>query len=170
MMKKVFLSLLMSVPFVLNAQIMSGSVKELAESKKADFELVFENTKIHGFAESDFAVYEPKWDSEKPKVISVFTTNFKKRLDGVLLFSEKLKTDYIVRVKVLSIGVKGDFLCDILVLKKGGPETAVATISGIKGRGGKIGSRMNLIEDGAESTGEKTGDILKKYLLKSQKK
>lgn len=169
-MKKLFVFLLLSFSFVVNAQTLNGSLKELADSKKADFELVFENTKIHGFAESDFAVYEPKWDSEKPKVISEFTTNFKKRLDGVLLFNEKLKTDYIVRIKVLSIGVKGDFLCDIFVLKKGESETVVSTISGIKGRGGKIGSRMNLIEDGAENTGEKAGDVLKKCLLKSQKK
>ena len=45
-------------------------------------------------------------------------------------------------------------------------EKVQGTISGLFGKGGMFGTKLNLIKDGAKSTGKRAGALLRKYIKK----
>ena len=61
-----------------------------------------------------------------------------------------------------SISVKGDYDFYIVLLDKDKKE--LGTISNLFGKGGMFGTKLNLIKDGAKSTGKRAGTLLKKYM------
>ena len=77
-----------------------------------------------------------------------------------------LEIEYIkihtVKVVVTTISPKGDYSFVVQLIDKKGE--IVGSIAGLFGKGGMFGTKLNLIKDGAKSTGKKLGTILKKYI------
>lgn len=142
----------------------SGSLLSLQAEKKANFEIVFAS--IHGMEEQDFGKYEEDWYKDKPEIVAIFTSYANDKLEGTLRLGKYPDAKYTVRATVNSINMKGNYVCDMTVLTSDGTE--IARVSDIKEDGGKLGSKLNLIKDGAEHTGKKFGAILKRLIKKAK--
>ena len=66
------------------------------------------------------------------------------------------------------MNARGDYDCDLFLFRNlaDGSQEFVAEAEGINARGGKIGTKLNLMKDGAKHTGKALG----KFLLQNMKK
>lgn len=143
--------------------VSSGSLDVLRGQGRVNVDLDFSEASIHGMDEESFAIYESDWDRDKDEIKLAFIGEALTTCNNLILgtFSN---AEYTIKVIVLSITPKGDYFCKANVLNKSGD--VLATIDGIRANGGKIGSKLNLIKDGAKHTGESFGKFLSKALKK----
>jgi hypothetical protein len=135
---------------------LTGSFAPLKELSAVKFSIEF--LSIHGMPEADFAVYEQDWNKDKPEVVGLILS-YAMNANGSLALLKDAKSDYSLQCVVTNITVKGDYTCNLLLFDANGNE--IASIRGIQAKGGKVGSKLNLIKDGAEHTGKKIGKALK---------
>lgn len=166
-MKKILLALLVStLSFTAFAQDLEGSVKGLADARQAQIEIDFSSASIHGLSEEGFAAIEADWYKDKPEIIGDFVTPAVDKLKDVLSLGVNTGCTYKIVIKVVSINKSGTWRSDAVIYNG---DTQEATIKDIKGKGGTFGSQLNLIKDGAQSSGQKFAAALKKYLKKAKK-
>ncbi len=161
-MKKFFVLFLLCLPLVAYSQkITSGSLNVLKNQAKVNLELDFSQAIIHGMNEDDFEIYERDWNRDKPQVIAYFTAEASDRCDKIAI-GRFPDAEYTLKIIVLRINTSGDFTCAGELHNKS--NEVVATITGISDKGGRIGSKLNLIKDGAKHTGERLGIFLRKKI------
>lgn len=166
MKKFVFLSFFLIFAASMTAQkLEKGSVLPLNSVNKVNF--VMEFLCIHGMNEEAFSQYETDWYCDKPEIVGKFTAYANQKLAGHIMLGAYPHAEFTVKAVVNNISVKGDYDCDLVVLDA--KKRMIALISGIHDRGGVWGTKLNLIKDGAESTGKKFGSVLKKEIVKSKK-
>ena len=167
-MKKrlILLAALCVTTSALLAQQATGSFRELASAGRANVELDFSKASIHGMLEEDFSEIEKDWTKDKPEVLADFLEGLTDKLQNSLIVGTRLETPCLIKVQVLSVTKKGDYTCDVAVLCEG---QEVASIKSVKADGGTFGSALNLIKDGAESTGKKVGKLVYRELKKASK-
>lgn len=142
-------------------KVTSGSLKILKDQARVNLEIDFSEASIHGMSEDDFAVYERDWNRDKEQIISHFRIEAAESCDKVII-GPYPDAEYTIKVIVLRINTKGDFTCIGELRNKSGE--VLASISGISDTGGRVGSKLNLIKDGAKHTGEKFGIFLRKQI------
>lgn len=155
---------------ILNAnaiRLESGSLKELAKAKVARFEVDYSNAVIHGMSEDEFAQYELDWDKDQVEIIVKFLGNLNDRTGDYLTVVKGKNTPLTLRWVVLKISTHGDIKSELHVVAENG--TIIAKIVDIDAEGGSFGSKLNLIKDGAEESGERAGSFLKRQLKKALK-
>lgn len=170
-MKKYILPLLfnlLSITYGWSQQVSFGSLSALHNAGKICLEMDFSQASIHGMDEEAFRNYEQDWEKDKPVVIGKFISGVVSHCGNDLSIGNYKEKEYTIRILVRNIGVKGDYNCDADIMDTSG--TTIAKITKIKGKGGKIGSVLNLIKDGAKHTGASLGTFLKKEVNKSSKK
>lgn len=165
-MKKIVVISLFIFSFVntaISQVVTSGSLNVLKGQGKVNLELDFSQASIMGMDEDAFANYEHDWFRDKDEVVALFVGEVLSNCDNIIIgvFSN---TRYTIKVKVLSITPKGDFYCTADVVDNSGE--VLASINGIKEFGGRFGSKLNLIKDGAKHTGASFGRFLRKKLRK----
>ncbi len=162
--------LLLTLSLSSNAQEIVGSFYELAQTGQTKIELDYSEAVIHGMNEDDFAIYETDWYKDKPMIMGLFMREFSDALRSSLLF-RKNSNNLTIVVKFTLINTKGDTTLNIHLVKNKGSqdEVILGSILDIKEEGGSIGSKLNLIKDGAEHSGEKAGKTLRKVILASFK-
>lgn len=144
------------------AQVVKGIFTDITEVRRYKFEADFSQASIHGMVESDFAIYEPEWNNDLSKVIIKFTSNATEELvDYGVLISPSIDSDYKMVWKVYSISKKGDVVSDVVIINDKTGDVVIQ-ISEVNASGGRIGSKMNLIGDGAIHAGEKFGKFMSK--------
>ncbi|MCM1555829.1 MAG: hypothetical protein NC048_10115 [Bacteroides sp.] len=121
---------------------------------------------VHGMSEEDFNYYEKDWYKDKPEVVSKFLSYANQGLGDILSLGRYPSSKYTVKAIVNDINVKGDYLCDMIVIDSS--ENEITRIMDIKARGGVWGTKLNLIKDGAEHTGELFGRTLRMYIRKAR--
>lgn len=144
-------------------KITSGTLDVLKSQPRVNINLDFSKAIIHGMSVEKFAEYERDWETDKPTIVSYFVGEASRYCTTVPigLFPEAA---YTVNIRVQSINTKGNYVCEADVTSAAGDK--IATIAGLEAKGGHVGSKLNLIKDGARHTGAKLG----KYLRKSLKK
>ena len=147
------------VPF--NTEVVTGSFSSL-KGQSANLEIVFK--KIHGMTEAEFAEYEKDWNVDKPEIEGYVLERANKALEGLCYLKMGKEADLTVRILVNTVSVKGDHSFEVQLLDKS--EKVQGTISGLFGKGGMFGTKLNLIKDGAKSTGKRAGALLRKYIKK----
>lgn len=166
-MKKIIIAeLFLMLSTLTFGQTISGSFAGLAACGKAKFTIDFSEASIHGMSEEDFEYMEPDWSKDLPQIRGDFFGGVADRLNGLVTLGSNIKSNYSINVQVISISTKGNYVCDAII-KDGDKE--VAKIQGIKADGGTIGSKLNLIKDGAEHTGKKLGRILLREIKKAKR-
>ena len=168
LMKRIIVLLVIISSFLQKAQglhIEQGSLRELAKAGIANFEVDYSKAIIHGMPEEEFAEYELDWDKDIPQITRYFRNYLTERA-GLTLVSKK-KVALTLRWVVISINTKGDTKSELHVLDSNG--TILAKIVDLYGEGGTFGSKLNLIKDGAKSSGKKAGSFLKRELKKALK-
>lgn len=144
-----------------------GSLEPLAGEKKMCMEIDFSEAIIHGMTETEFSLYETDWEKDQTEIYRKMFAPMQERIGERIILVKMLDTPYKLRVCVTSVSVKGDYDCYAVIVND--KNETIATINNIHASGGRIGSNLNLIKDGAEHTGEKLGAILKRELAKIQK-
>ena len=161
-MRKYFILFLLCLPLAGYSQkVTSGSLKILKNQARVNLELDFSQAVIHGMSEDDFDIYERDWSRDKDQIKAFFMIAASDRCTNLIIgpFPE---AEYTLRVIVLRINTQGDFTCIGELRNKSGD--VLATITGISDKGGRFGSKLNLIKDGAKHTGERFGIFLRKQL------
>ena len=153
------LSLCSYAQMPLSTEVVTGSFEALY-NKTANLEI--EYVKIHNRSEAEFAEYEKDWKVDKPDVEDLILQNANAALKKVCHLNFGKESDLTVRVVVTTISAKGDYSFVVQLLDKKGE--IVGSIAGLFGKGGMFGTKLNLIKDGAKSTGKKLGTILRKYI------
>ena len=143
----------------LSTEVMTGSF-EVLYNKNANLEI--EYVKIHNRSEAEFAEYEKDWVVDKPDVEDLILQNANAVLKNACHLNLGKESDLTVKVVVTTISQKGDFSFVVQLVDKKGE--IVGNIANLFGKGGVFGTKLNLIKDGAKSTGKKLGTILKKYI------
>lgn len=153
------LSLCSYAQMPLSTEVVTGSFEALY-NKTANLEI--EYIKIHNRSEAEFAEYEKDWKVDKPDVEDLILQNANAALKNVCYLNFGKESDWTVKVVVTTISPKGDYSFVVQLIDKKGE--IVGSIAGLFGKGGMFGTKLNLIKDGAKSTGKKLGTILRKYI------
>jgi hypothetical protein len=153
------LSLCSYAQMPLSTEVVTGSFEALY-NKTANLEI--EYVKIHNRSEAEFAEYEKDWVVDKPEVEDLILQNANAALKSVCHLNFGKESDWTVKVVVTTISPKGDYSFVVQLIDKKGE--IVGSIAGLFGKGGMFGTKLNLIKDGAKSTGKKLGTILRKYI------
>lgn len=159
----IFIASLFSLT-VFAQQLERGSLLPLQSENRVNFTMDF--LSVHGMTEDDFSIYEKDWYKDKPGIVAKFLTYANKGLVNTLTLGHYPASRYTVKAVVNDINVQGDYLCDLIVVDSA--ENEIARINDIRGRGGVWGTKLNLIKDGAEHTGENFGLILRKFIRKAR--
>lgn len=167
MIRLAFAVILCTFSCAMSAQTITGSLKEFALFGKANIEVIFADASIHGMQEEDFAVVERDWYKDKPEIVYDFIGGVAEKLKDRFTIGTRLNTPYKIKAYVQNISKKGDYTCDAIFFKD---EMEIASIKSIKADGGTFGTKLNLIKDGAEHTGEKLGKMLCIMIKKVRKK
>ena len=147
---------------IVSSQVVTkGSLDVLKGRGRVNLEMDFSQASIMGMEEDAFANYEHDWIRDKDEIVALFVGEVLSNCNSIIVgvFSN---TEYTIKVNVLSISTKGDYYCTADVINRSGE--VVASINGIKEFGGRFGSKLNLIKDGAKHTGERFGKFLRKKL------
>ena len=142
----------------LTAQVRSGSFAGLKDQSRVYFEVDFSQALIHGMSEADFADYETDWYKDKRHIVSLITNNCNDIVHRFFLVGNYPEAKYFLKLVVRSVSEKGDFVCDLYLYDE--EDKQVGLVEGIWGKGGIFGTKLNLIKDGAKSTGEEVGRAL----------
>lgn len=161
-MKKLLLSLLLTIASIssVSAQLLvEGSLTPLRKADRVNIKIDFSEAMIHGMSESAFAKYETDWEVDKPVIIGYFLSEARQKCGDLINLGSYENADCEIRVSVISINEKGNYVCEANVYDSEG--TVIAKIKDISAKGGHFGTKLNLIKDGARHTGAAFGKFLK---------
>lgn len=165
-MKKIIITCIMLTVLTVNGfgqKISNGSLNVLKGQKRVNIEVDFSLATIQGMDEENFAKYEVDWEKEKMRIIANFITEASTNCRNITIGSFS-NTEYTFRVVVRKINPKGDWVSYARLVNEAGESFAI--ISGLDAFGGRIGSKMNLIDDGAKHTGALFGKFINKAIKK----
>ena len=170
-MKTIFTALLFfsAIFTTANAQKINGSFAPLREEARVLMNIDFSEADIMGMSEEAFTDYEKDWTHDKVQILNLFYENVNDALNGAIVVGNyKQGTDYMLDLVVRTVNARGDYDCDVYLYRNldDGSQEFVAEALGINARGGKIGTKLNLMKDGAKHTGKALG----KFLLQAAKK
>ena len=148
-----FVGIILFLPMQTVAQTVSGNFSGLKKQAFANIKVNYTDASIHGLSEEDFSYIEPDWEKVKPTVLLKIISQLSDRLQGKLTFGLKRENSYTIVINVISINSKGTHLSNVDIISPSGE--VEASIQGVEGKGGTFGSAINLIGDGAKSTGKK---------------
>ena len=159
-MKRIIATLLIfsAIFTAANAQKVNGSFAPLREEARIRMNIDFSEADIMGMTEAEFTDYEEDWTHDKVQILNLFYD----------VGDYKLETDYTLDLVVRTVNTRGDYDCDLYLYRNmdDGSQEFVAEALGVYARGGKIGTKLNLMKDGAKHTGKELG----KFLLQAAKK
>lgn len=142
--------------------LVSGSLSGLKGEYIANFEIQY--TSIMNMSEADFAKYETDWEKDKQEVLNLILERANMR-GNKLALGNYPNAKYTVKA-IVSINEKAAFDCECVVLTSDGTE--VARISGIRGTGSNVGTKLQQIKSAAKTTGMLLGKALKKYIKQAK--
>ena len=159
-MKKFYLIIvfvLMNISVLFAQRVTEGSLSPLKGQHKVNLEFDFSQAVMHGMDEEHFRTYEEDWDEDKPEAVGLLSGEAAKRCNNNFYLGQFSNTDFSIKIIVREISTQGSFRCDGALIDKEGKQLAFFT--GFHGRGGKCGSKLNLIKDGAKRTGANIGNF-----------
>ena len=146
-----------------SAQTLTQGSLDVLRGQSVKVIVDYSNAIIMDMTEAEFAEYEEDWYKDQPQIMSELIEEANDKLDGVLRLSRTRTTNYILRWAVDWIDESGTIMSDFYLETASGEVLAV--IENVKGKGGVFGTKLNLIKDGAEETGESLGEFIKRELL-----
>lgn len=165
-MKKFIIALcvMLSMGTMAFAEVVEGTFAPLTHNERVRFSVDFSQALIHGMYEEDFEEYERDWAKDKAGIESKIFSEAMDKLGNLLILGHNIDTPYKIVVVVRRVNVDGDFVSDVIAMEN---DEVFGVIKNISGRGGTIGSKLNLIKDGAESTGENVGALLRREIKRA---
>ena len=161
-MKRILISLsiaLLTICPSFGQVLLEGSLEQLHELRRATVEFDYSKAKIHGMTEEAFSVHEKDWDIDRSSIEDLFVEELNAETEGYIIFGNFEKSIPVLVVRILTINTSGDWTCECELVDEDG--NSLAKIDGPARKGGKIGTALNLIKDGAEHNGEALGKFMK---------
>lgn len=166
-MKKFFCVLaLLALVIPSHAHVMKGSFKALQGQQRVNFEVDYSESSIHGMSEEDFGDYETDWYKDKREVTAILINECNEKCRKEITVGRYDNAFYLIKVVVRSISTKGDFDFDAYLFDMEGNQ--LGSIENLWGKGGRFGTKLNLIKDGAESAGGALGAALRTAIRKGK--
>lgn len=153
-----FVAIMFFLPIQTVAQTVLGDFSGFKKQAFTNIKVNYTDASIHGLSEEDFSYIEPDWEKEKPTVLLKVISQLSDRLQGKLTFGLKRENSYTIVINVISVNSKGTHLSNVDIISPSGE--VEASIQGVEGKGGTFGSAINLIGDGAKSTGKIIAKII----------
>lgn len=138
-------------------QVVEGDLSFLRNVHAMQLVLDFSNASMLGLSEDKFAVYEKDWQKEKKEIYGELLSEISKR-NKHIAFTRQEKP-YVLKVEIKEVSLSGNTICNLIFYSD---SKEMAVVEGIYGKGGKYGTKINLIGDGVKSIGKKTGDFIRK--------
>lgn len=143
-------------------QKVAGSFSNLKNETRVRLVVDFSQGDIMGMSEDQFSIYEEDWIKDKPVLVSAVYNNANSVLNNKLaLGNYQYETDYMITLFVRRVDGRGNYDCDVVLFTNGEP---VGSAIGLRAKGGRFGSKLNLMKDGAENIGKNLGRLLKKEI------
>lgn len=142
------------------AQHIIGSLEKIYASGGVSMTINYTNAAIHGMSEDDFSYYEEDWEKDKNKVYEAFVSGVEDVFENTFYVGKNIKSNYRMVIDVKRIQCNGSFVFDALFYDS--QDKLVASIIGCTAKGGKFGSKMNLIKDGAENSGKRLAKVIRR--------
>jgi len=144
-------------------RVVEGSFDLLKGQYKIGFDMDFTEGIIKGMNYKDYVEYEPNWEKGHREIVSKFIESMNDKLDDCdVVIGPFSNVDYTLIYKVATAGRKGDLVGELILVDKNNEVKARAV--SLKGKGGHVGSHLNLMGDGAISAGKAVGGFIKKQL------
>lgn len=167
-MKKVISLLLLAVVFTTAyAQKVTGDFRPLKDQVRARLIVDFSDAIIMGMTLEEFADYEEDWEHDKIEVFSLVYNYANEELERTLVVGNyNNDTEYVLHLMVRTIDVRGDYDSDLYLIHNfaDGRKETIGKVEGLFARGGRFGTKLNLMKDGAEHTGTALGKLLIKEM------
>ena len=151
-----------------NAQKITGSFAPLRNESRVQMTVDFSKASIMGMSEEFFSDYEPDWHKDKNEILFLFNSYVNEALHGhPIIGNYSTGTDYIIQIIVQAVDFNGNYDYDILLFSNfDNTPSLIAQAEGFYSRGGKFGTKLNLMKDGAKHSGTTIGLFLQKELFK----
>jgi len=154
----------MAMPVVAQ-NLIEGSLKEIARVGRVKFIADFSDALIHGMTVEDFAIYEKDWYKDLGQIEGDFLEEVNNKAGEWCAVSPHAKSPYTMVWKVQGINRGGDTTSELIFINE--QNEIIARTNLIGARGGTFGTKLNLIKDGAEHSGERWGRFLKNEIKRS---
>ena len=148
--------------------LFSGSLEQVKNAGKMAVKFDFSNARIHEMTEEEFSLYETDWKKDQPQIYKDMIEELQKKVKPWLVVGPFKAAPYTMIISVHSISLQGDFLFDADIVNEN--NEIIASIKDQYAQGGRCGTALNLVKDGAESVGEVLGYALKRNLLYIKRK
>lgn len=144
-------------------KVVDGSFDILKSQYKVGFNMDFTEGVIKGMVYTDYIEYEPNWEKGYKEIVSKFIEKINDELDDRnIVIGTFSNVDYTLVYKVATASRKGDLVGQLILLDK--ENNVKARAVSLKGKGGHVGTHLNLMGDGARSAGKTAGRFIKKQL------
>ena len=143
-------------------QVSQGSLGVLRGVGRANLEVDYSEAVIQGMTEADYAAYETEWLKDKPSIIMKFVDEFNKVQDN-LAIGLLPDVKYTCVLKVLNVTREGDIRAEFYVTETSTGDH-LAEVTGIKAKGGRFGTGLNLMGDGMKNLGKGLGRFVNKNI------
>ena len=114
---------------------------------------------IHHMSEKAFAEYEKDWNVDKKEILIILLESATEKSNGLIIFDIDIPSKLSMTIIVHDIQTDGTWNSSAIITNDN--NETLCRIDGIVGKGGRIGSILNLIKDGSKSTGKVLGKFIK---------
>lgn len=133
-----------------------------AQVMEADIVIDYSEASICGMDEASFSQYETDWYKDKPDINYKMIREILDENEDCFICKKDAPNALLIKVR--RITENGGFLCNVKLV---GSNKSIIQLGDFScSRGGKVGTKLNLIKDGAEKIGEEIGKALKRELQK----
>ena len=130
--------------------------------------ILADDVRLGGLSYRDRVGIDPEVETDFKDLVSRFATAFNRSFrSGKRTFYVTPAVDdkeYLITMTIKSVTENGNTVADVVITTPDGE----ATISNIKGKGGMIGSFINLMGDGFESLGKELADRIQSAVFKNK--
>lgn len=140
-------------------KLAEGSLDALKGESRMNVELDYSNAVLKGMSFKDYVAQEENWDKGVKEIKAKFVEEFNKSNKGKITAGSFDNTKYTLRIDAIKVEKRGTTTADAYIVDAEGK--TVAKITKIEGEGGKWGTHLNLMGDGATNMGAILGKFFK---------
>lgn len=147
-------------------QVKEGSFSILKTEERINFEIDYSQATIYNLDYEDFILGEDDWTDDYHELVSKCMMEANDKLSGIIMFSNKIKTNYKLIFNVIRVSgngtTNGNTYGNLILMDD--TNQIIAEAGSFYGKGGIFGSKTNLMGDAIEVIGEKIGIFLKERI------
>lgn len=140
-------------------KLVEGSLADLKNESRMNIEMNYSNAVLKGMSFKDYVAQEENWNTGVKNIQAKFVEEFNKSNKGKITVGSFDNAKYTLRIDAIKVEKRGTTTADAVVVDAEGK--TIAKISKIEGEGGKWGTHLNLMGDGATNMGAALGKFFK---------